>query len=107
MRDIMGMMKQAKEMQAKMAAMQEEIAALEAEGHAGGGLVTVKLSGKGAMTALSIDPSLFKEDDIEVIEDLIIAAHNEAKSKVKAIMAEKTQALTAGLPIPPGFKLPF
>ncbi|ATU92847.1 YbaB/EbfC family nucleoid-associated protein [Phyllobacterium zundukense] len=107
MRDIMGMMKQAKEMQAKMAAMQEEIAALEAEGHAGGGLVTVKLSGKGALTALTIDPSLFKEDDIEVIEDLIIAAHNEAKAKVEAIMAEKTQALTAGLPIPPGFKLPF
>ncbi|WP_457299699.1 YbaB/EbfC family nucleoid-associated protein [Phyllobacterium sp. P5_D12] len=107
MRDIMGMMKQAKEMQAKMAAMQEEISALEAEGQAGGGLVTVKLSGKGALTALTIDPSLFKEDDIEVIEDLIIAAHNEAKSKVEAIMAEKTQALTAGLPIPPGFKLPF
>jgi DNA-binding YbaB/EbfC family protein len=107
MRDIMGMMKQAKEMQAKMASMQEEISALEAEGQSGGGLVTVKLSGKGALIALSIDPSLFKEDDIEVIEDLIIAAHNEAKAKVEAIMAEKTQALTAGLPIPPGFKLPF
>ncbi|HAO2891930.1 TPA: YbaB/EbfC family nucleoid-associated protein, partial [Escherichia coli] len=54
-----------------------------------------------------IDPSLFKEDDVEILEDLIIAAHNEAKAKVEAIMAEKTQALTAGLPIPPGFKLPF
>lgn len=107
MRDIMGMMKQAKEMQGKMAAMQEEIAALEAEGYSGGGLVTVKLSGKGALTSLKIDPSLFKEDDVEILEDLIIAAHNEAKAKVEAIMAEKTQALTAGLPIPPGFKLPF
>ncbi|PRD44176.1 YbaB/EbfC family nucleoid-associated protein [Phyllobacterium phragmitis] len=107
MRDMMGMLKQAKEMQAKMEAMQEEIANLEATGSSGGGLVNVTLSGKGVMSTLKIDPSLLKEDEAEILEDLIIAAHNEAKTKIEALMAEKTQALTAGLPLPPGFKLPF
>lgn len=107
MRDMMGMMKKAKEMQAKMTAMQEEIANLVAEGTAGGGLVTVTLSGKGTMSGLRIDPSLFKEDDSEILEDLIVAAHNDAKGKIDALMAQKTQELTAGLPIPPGMKLPF
>lgn len=107
MRDLMGMMSKAKEMQARMQAMQEEIAGLEAEGRSGGGLVTVKLTGQGLMAALKIDPSLFKEDDVEILEDLIVAAHNEAKAKVEAAIAEKTKALTAGLPIPPGMKLPF
>ncbi|KXF79013.1 nucleoid-associated protein [Paramesorhizobium deserti] len=107
MRDMMGMLKQAKEMQAKMQAMQDEIANLEATGTSGGGLVSVTLSGKGVMSALKIDPSLLKEDEAEILEDLIVAAHNEAKTKIEALMAEKTQALTAGLPLPPGFKLPF
>ena len=107
MRDMMGMMKKAKEMQAKMAAMQEEIANLTADGTAGGGLVTVTLSGKGTLSGLRIDPSLFKEDDVEILEDLIVAAHNDAKAKIDALMAQKTQELTAGLPIPPGMKLPF
>ncbi|MGH6763238.1 MAG: YbaB/EbfC family nucleoid-associated protein [Phyllobacterium sp.] len=107
MRDMMGMMKKAKEMQAKMAAMQEEIASLTAEGTAGGGLVTVTMSGKGTLSGLRIDPSLFKEDDVEILEDLIVAAHNDAKAKIDALMAQKTQELTAGLPIPPGMKLPF
>ncbi|PYE89273.1 YbaB/EbfC family nucleoid-associated protein [Phyllobacterium leguminum] len=107
MRDMMGMLGKAKEMQAKMQAMQEEIAALEATGNSGGGLVSVTLSGKGVMSALKIDPSLLKEDEAEILEDLIVAAHNEAKTKIEAVMAEKTQALTAGLPLPPGFKLPF
>lgn len=107
MRDIMGMMGKVKEMQEKMAALQEEIAALEVEGTSGGGLVSLRLSGKGQMLGLKIDPSLFKEDDIEVLEDLIVAAHNDAKGKAEAAMQEKTKELTAGLPIPPGMSLPF
>ena len=107
MRDLMGMMNKAKEMQAKMQAMQEEIAGLEAEASSGGGLVRVKLTGQGLLASMKIDPSLFKEDDVEILEDLIIAAHNEAKAKIETAIAEKTKALTAGLPIPPGMKLPF
>ena len=107
MKDLLGMMSKAREMQAKFQAMQEEIAAIEATGQAGGGLVQVTLSGKFEMRSLKIDPSLFKEDDVEVLEDLILAAHNDAKAKVEAVMQQKTQELTAGLPIPPGMKLPF
>ncbi|MDN2568548.1 YbaB/EbfC family nucleoid-associated protein [Aquibium sp. A9E412] len=107
MRDLMGLMGKAKEMQSKFAELQEEIARLEASGQAGGGLVEVTLSGKFEMKGLKIDPSLFKEDDVEILEDLILAAHNDAKAKVEAAMQEKTQELTAGLPIPPGMKLPF
>ena len=107
MKDLLGMMSKAKEMQAKFQALQEEIAGMEASGQSGGGLVTVTISGKFEMRALKIDPSLFKEDDVEVLEDLILAAHNDAKAKVEAAMQEKTRELTAGLPIPPGFKLPF
>ena len=107
MRDIMGMMGKVKEMQAKMEKMQEEIAALEVEGTSGGGLVTVKMSGKGALLGVKIDPSLLKEDEIEILEDLLVAAHNDAKQRAEALTAEKTRDLTAGLPIPPGMKLPF
>ncbi len=107
MRDMMGMMKQAKEMQSKMKALQDEIAELEVTANSGGGLVSVTLSGKGILSALKIDPSLVKEGEGEILEDLIIAAHNDAKGKLEAVMAEKTQALTAGLPLPAGFKLPF
>lgn len=107
MRDMMGMMKQAKEMQAKFQAMQEEMADLEASGQAGAGLVKVTMTGKGEMKSLEIDPSLFKEDEVEILEDLILAAHNDAKAKVELAVAEKTKEVTAGLPIPPGFKLPF
>nr|WP_250809119.1 YbaB/EbfC family nucleoid-associated protein [Neorhizobium tomejilense] len=107
MRDIMGMMGKVKEMQAKMEQMQAEIAALDVEGTSGGGLVIVRLNGKGDMLGLKIDPSLFKEDDVEILEDLIVAAHKAAKERAEAIAAEKTKELTAGLPIPPGFKMPF
>jgi len=107
MKDLLGMMSKAREMQAKFQAMQEEIAQIDASGHAGGGLVEVVLSGKLEMRSLKIDPSLFKEDDVEILEDLILAAHNDAKAKVEALMQEKTRELTAGLPIPPGMKLPF
>ncbi|MDR7033397.1 YbaB/EbfC family nucleoid-associated protein [Mesorhizobium sp. BE184] len=107
MKDLLGLMGKAKEMQAKFQAMQDEISGLEASGQAGGGLVNVTLTGKFEMKTLKIDPSLFKEDDVEVLEDLILAAHNDAKAKVEQVMQEKTKALTAGLPMPPGMKLPF
>ncbi|MBZ0162582.1 MAG: YbaB/EbfC family nucleoid-associated protein [Notoacmeibacter sp.] len=107
MKDLMGLMSKAREMQQKMQAMQEEMANITADGQSGGGMVTVTLSGKGEMRGLKIDPSLFREDDVEILEDLILAAHNEAKAKVEQIVQEKTQELTAGLPIPPGMKLPF
>jgi DNA-binding YbaB/EbfC family protein len=106
-KDLLGMMSKAKGMQAKFQAMQEEIANMEATGQAGGGLVQVVITGKFEMRSLKIDPSLFKEDDVEILEDLILAAHNDAKVKVEQTMQQKTQELTAGLPIPPGMKLPF
>ncbi|MFD0917051.1 YbaB/EbfC family nucleoid-associated protein [Pseudahrensia aquimaris] len=107
MKDIMGMMGKVKEMQAKMEAMQSELEELEAVGTSGGGLVTVTLSGKGIMRGVSIDPSLFNPDEAEILEDLIVTAHNKAKEQAEEITKEKTAELTAGLPIPPGMKLPF
>jgi len=107
MKDLLGLMGKAKEMQAKFQTMQEELTLVEASGQSGGGLVSVTLSGKGEMKSLRIDASLAKPDEVEILEDLIVAAHNDAKAKVEAIMQEKTRELTAGLPIPPGMKLPF
>ncbi|MCO5082195.1 MAG: YbaB/EbfC family nucleoid-associated protein [Rhizobiaceae bacterium] len=107
MKDLLGLMGKAKEMQAKFEAMKEEMAGIEAMGQSGGGLVKVTLNGKFDMKKLDIDPSLFKEDDVEILEDLILAAHNDAKAKVEETMQEKTKALTAGLSLPPGLKLPF
>jgi len=107
MKDIMGLMKQAKEMQSKMETMQAELAEMEVEGFSGGGLVKVTMNGNGHMAAVMIDPSLMKEGEADILEDLVIAAHNDAKSKLDEAKAEKTQELTAGLPIPPGMKLPF
>lgn len=107
MRDLMGMMGKVKEMQEKMGQLQDEIAETIVEGTSGGGLVKLTLNGKGVMQGLTIDPSLLKEDEVEVLEDLLVAAHNDAKGKADAISAEKTAELTAGLPIPPGMKLPF
>jgi nucleoid-associated protein EbfC len=107
MKDIMGLMSKAKEMQAKMQAMQQEMETIEATGVSGGGAVKVTLTGKGGMKSVSIDASLVQPGEGEIIEDLILAAHNDAKAKVEAVMAEKTQALTSGLQMPAGFKLPF
>ena len=107
MRDIMGLMNKAKEMQEKMQTMQAEIETMTADGTAGGGMVTVTLNGKGVMQGIKIDPSVFSEDDVEILEDLVIAAHSDAKAKIEQIVAEKTQEMTAGLPLPPGMKLPF
>ena len=103
----MGMMKAAGEMKAKMEAMQAELAELVVEGRSGGGMVSVSLSGKGDMRGLKIDPSLLKPEDAEVVEDLIVAAYNDAKGKSEAEAQRKMAEVTAGLPIPPGMKLPF
>jgi len=105
--DIGEMMKQAGEMQAKMQEMQEKIAGLEAAGEAGGGMVKVTMNGKGYAKAVAIERALMKEDDVEILEDLIAAAINDAKSKLETQSAEQMKAMTAGLALPPGFKLPF
>lgn len=107
MKDLMGMMKAAGEMKGKMEAMQAEIANLVVEGRSGGGMVSVTLSGKGELRGLKIDPTLFKEDSVEVLEDLIIAAHADAKGKAEVALNAKMQEVTAGLPLPPGMKFPF
>ena len=107
MKDIMGMMGKVKEMQAKMEGMQAELEDLEAEGVAGGGMVTVTLNGKGNMRGIKIDPSLLNPDEAEILEDLLVTAHNNAKAQAEELAQQKTQELAAGLPLPPGMKLPF
>jgi len=106
MPDFMGLMKQAAELKGKMEAMQAELDQIEVEGQAGGGLVTVKLTAKGEMKGVRIDASLVKPDETEIVEDLIVAAHADARRKAEALLQEKVKALTGGLPLPPGFK-PF
>ncbi len=107
MKDLMGMMKQAKAMQEKMHGLQAEIAETTASGQAGGGVVSVTLKGTGELVAVELDPSLLKADEKDILEDLLVAAHADAKRKLDAVIQEKTSALTAGLPLPPGMKLPF
>lgn len=107
MRDMMGLMKQAQAMQAKMQDMQAEMERLEVEGVSGGGMVRVTLTAKGAMRGVAIDASLLKADDKEIVEDLIVTAHEDARKKAERLMEEKMKAITAGLPLPPGMKLPF
>jgi len=105
MPDFMGLMKQAAELKTKMEAMQAELDHIEVEGQAGGGLVTVKLTAKGEMKGARIDPSLLKPEEKEIVEDLLVAAHADARRKADALLQEKMKALTGGLPLPPGVKL--
>ena len=105
MADFLGLMKQATQLQAKMQEMQAELEASEVEGVAGGGLVGVKLNGKGDCKSVRIDESLVKPGEKEIIEDLIVAAHADARRKAETLMAEKMKSLTGGLPLPPGMKL--
>ncbi len=105
MPDFLGLMKQASELKTKMEAMQAELDRLEVEGTAGGGLVAVKLSGKGDLRGARIDDSLFKPDQKEIVEDLLVAAHADARRKLETMLTDKMQALTGGLPLPPGLKL--
>ena len=102
MPDFMGLMKQAAEFKSKMEAMQSELDRIEVEGVAGGGLVTVRLSAKGEMKGLTVDASLMKPDEKEIVEDLVVAAHADARRKAEAVLQEKMKALTGGLPLPPG-----
>jgi len=105
MADFMGLMKQAAEFKTKMEAMQAELEASEVEGTSGGGLVAVKLNGKGDVKAVRIDDTLLKPAEKEILEDLLVAAHADGRRKVEAMMQEKMQGIAGGLPLPPGMKL--
>jgi DNA-binding YbaB/EbfC family protein len=107
MKNLGQMMKQAQKLQAKMAEMQEQLASVEVTGAAGGGMLQVTMNGKGEVRKVKIDPSLVDPDDIEVLEDLIAAACNDAKQKVETHVAERMAELTGGLQLPPGIQLPF
>lgn len=107
MKNLGDMMKQVQAMQSKMADMQAKLETSTVTGQSGGGLVKVTLTGKGAMSALQVDTSLMKEDEKEILEDLIVAAHADAKAKSEALMAEEMKSVTGGLALPPGMKLPF
>jgi DNA-binding YbaB/EbfC family protein len=105
MKNFTEMMKQAQALQGRMADMQAELERTEIEGSSGGGMVRVTLSGKGDMMSVKIDPALLKSEEAEILEDLIVAANNDAKAKVEEAMKEKMKSLTGGLPLPPGLKL--
>jgi nucleoid-associated protein EbfC len=105
MADFLGLMKQATELKSKMEAMQAELERIEVEGVAGGGMVSVKISGKGDLRGVVIDDTLLKPDQKEIVEDLIVAAHADAKRKLETVLQDKMQALTGGMPLPPGLKL--
>ena len=105
MADFLGLMKQAAELKSKMEAMQTELENSEVEGVAGGGLVGVTLNGKGDLKGVRIDESLIKPGEKEILEDLIVAAHADARRKVEALMKDKMQSVAGGLPLPPGMKL--
>ena len=107
MKNLGQMLKQAQEMQTRMAELQERLAETEVTGVAGGGMVRVTLNGRGEMRKVKIDPALAGPDEVEVLEDLIVAATNDAKVKVEAEVAERMRELTGGLNLPPGFKLPM
>jgi DNA-binding YbaB/EbfC family protein len=106
MADFMGMMKQAAQLQAKMAALQQELETIEVSGSAGGGVVTVTITAKGDLKAVQIDDSLMKPDEKEILEDLLVTAFSDAKKKSETVMQDKMKALTGGLSLPPGLN-PF
>src|SRR4249919_2870632 len=105
MADFLGLMKQAAQLQSKMQAMQAELDQIEVEGTAGGGLVSVTLSAKGDLKGVKVDDSLLKPTEKEILEDLIVAAHADARRKAEVVMQEKMKAVTGGLALPPGLGL--
>lgn len=105
MKNLTDIMKQAKALQSKMGELQSELEALEVEGASGGGLVRIAMTGKGQVKRVVIAPELMKAEEREILEDLIVAASNDAKGKMEKLAAEKMKSLTGGLPIPPGFGL--
>ena len=107
MKNIANLMKQASQMQAKMADMQAKMEAATVEGMAGAGMVRVILTGKGDLKSVAIDPKLADPAEMEMLQDLLVAAHADAKRKLDASMAEEMAAVTGGLNLPPGMKLPF
>jgi hypothetical protein len=104
-KDIMGMMKKVQEVQSRMTALQEELESVEVQGAAGGGMVSVTMTAKGAVKSIAIDDSLVVKEEKDILEDLIIAAVNDARAKAERATQDKMSAITAGLPIPPGMKL--
>lgn len=105
MKNMFDIMKQAQQLQSRMASMQQELEAAVVEGRAGGGMVTILMSGKGEVKKVSVDPSLMKEEEREILEDLIVAACADAKSKAEQLAAEKMKSVAGGLPLPPGLGL--
>jgi DNA-binding YbaB/EbfC family protein len=105
MPDFMGLMKQAAQLQSKMEALQAELDQIEVEGTAGGDLVKVRLTAKGELKGVAIDASLWKPEEREIVEDLLIAAHADARRKAEGLLQDKMKQLTGGLPLPPGMKL--
>ena len=105
MADFLGLMKQATELKTKMEAMQAELDHIEVEGVAGGGMVRMTMTAKGELKSVALDPSLMKSEEAGIVEDLIVAAHADARRKAEALLAEKMEDLTGGLPLPPGLKL--
>ena len=105
--DFLNLMKQATQMQAKMQELQAELDRTEVEGTSGGGLVTIRLTAKGELKGTKIDASLLKPEEKEILEDLLVAAHADARRKADDVMQEKMKGLTGGLSLPPGLKLPF
>ena len=107
MKNLQEMMKQAQAMQSKMAEMQNRLGDIEVEGQSGAGMVKVTLNGRGEARRISVDKAVVDPNEVEVLEDLLVAAVNDAKSKVEAAVQAETQKLTGGLKLPPGLKLPF
>jgi len=107
MKDLMGLMKQAKEMQQKMEEAQAAVADLTVEGRSGGGLVTVTLAGGGNMKGLKIDPSLLSSEEAEIVEDLIVAAYQDAKVKLDQAQGQTMKSAMGDIQLPPGMKMPF
>lgn len=105
MADFMGLMKQAAQLQSKMQALQAELDVIEVEGAAGGGMVSVRLTAKGELKGIKVDDQLLKPSEKEILEDLLVAAHADARRKAEAVMQEKMKSLTGGLPLPPGMGL--
>jgi DNA-binding YbaB/EbfC family protein len=102
MADFMGLMKQAAQLQSKMQALQAELDTITVDGTAGGGMVTVTLTAKGDLKSVKIDDSMMKPGEAEIVEDLLVAAHAEARKHAEAVLQEKMQSVTGGLPLPPG-----
>jgi DNA-binding YbaB/EbfC family protein len=105
MADFLGLMKQAAQLQTKMQALQAELDLIEVEGVAGGGMVSVRLTAKGDLKGVKIDDSLMKSTEKQILEDLLVAAHADARRKAEAVMQDKMKGLTGGLPLPPGMNL--